>query len=232
MPTSARTAAGVGRGCGSRGPGARRPLLHQPAEHRVGRVLRDALAQRERQVPEVEVARAPAEHRGVERDHERVAAGGLGPPDQALDELVRRRPVQLEPARGVAHRGGALLHRHRRLVGEDHRHAHRRRRAGHGEVGLVVHQLEGARPGRAAAGRAAGGRTARPRSPGCSRRAAPAAPRPTGRRRPGWPAASPRRRRRPRRRSRRGRSAPAWPAPAAVRAAVGTSGWCPNTPAR
>ena len=99
MLTSARTAAGVGRGCGSRGPAARRPLLDEPAEDRVGGVLRDALAERERQVAEVEVAGPPAEHRGVERDDDRVAARRLGPPDQALDQLVGRRPVQLEPAR-------------------------------------------------------------------------------------------------------------------------------------
>ena len=43
--------------------------------------------------------------------------------DEALDELVRRAPVELEPARRVAHRRGDLLHRRRRLVGEDHRDA-------------------------------------------------------------------------------------------------------------
>ena len=88
----------------------------------------------------------PAEHRGVERDHQRVAAGRLGPADQALDQLVGGRPVQLEPARRVAHRGGAVLHRHRRLVGEDHRHAGRRRGPGDREVGLVGAPAPARRP--------------------------------------------------------------------------------------
>ena len=115
-----RRAAAAAPAVAGRGRGA---LLDQPPEHRVGGVLRDALAERERQVAQVEVARPPAQHRRVEGDHERVAAGRLRPADQALDQLVGRRPVQLEPARRVAHRRGALLHRHRRLVGEDHRHA-------------------------------------------------------------------------------------------------------------
>ena len=78
---------GVGAGHGEQRPdgGRRRPrlagrvgrrtagaLLDEPAEHRVARVLRDALAARERQVAEVEVARPPAEHRGVEGDDDRA----------------------------------------------------------------------------------------------------------------------------------------------------------------
>ena len=169
-------------------PAGGRPLLDQPPEHRVGRVLRDALAERERQVAEVEVARPPAEHRGVEGDHERVAAGRLGPADQALDQLVGRRPVQLEPARGVAHRRGALLHRHRRLVGEDHRHARATPRPGPPPGRPRRARAPGRRPGRAAAARAAVVRTARRRCRGGSRPAAPGGRRPTCRTPRGWPA--------------------------------------------
>ena len=100
-----------------------RLLGDDPPEHRVARVLRDPLAAQERQVGEVEVARAPAEHRRVERDHDRLAAARLGARDEALDEVVVGAPVELEPARRVAELARARLHRARRLVGEDHRHA-------------------------------------------------------------------------------------------------------------
>src|SRR3712207_8489853 len=48
----------------SRPPG-RHLLRDQPAEDRVGGVLRDALAQRERQVAQVEVPRAPADRKST-----------------------------------------------------------------------------------------------------------------------------------------------------------------------
>ena len=56
--------------------------------------------------------------------------------------VVRRAPVELEPARAVAERGGALLHRARGLVGEDHRHPRVARGAGDRDVGLAVGELE------------------------------------------------------------------------------------------
>ncbi len=62
--------------------------------------------------------------------------------DQALDQLVGGAPVELEPAQAVAHRLGADLHRHRRLVGEDHRHALGRGGAGRRRVGVAVRHLE------------------------------------------------------------------------------------------
>ena len=137
---SERTAAGVGR------PDRvhRLRLERCAVEHGVARVLRDPLAEREREVREVEVARPPAEHRRVERDDDGVAAAGLRAPDEARDELVRGAPVELEPARPVAHRGGDLLHRPRRLVREDQRHALGRGRLADGDVGVPVRELEDA----------------------------------------------------------------------------------------
>ena len=88
-----------------------RALRHQAAEHRVARVLRDALPAQEGEEGGLEVARAPADDRRVERQHDRLAAARLGARDEALDEVVRRAPVELEPARAVAQHLGALLHR-------------------------------------------------------------------------------------------------------------------------
>ena len=73
------------------------PLLDEPAEDRVGGVLRDALPARERQVAEVEVARPPAEVGRVEGDHDRLAAARLGPSDQARGQVVVAAPVELVP---------------------------------------------------------------------------------------------------------------------------------------
>jgi hypothetical protein len=69
------------------------------------------------------------------------AAAGLCARNEALHELVRGAPVQLEPARGLAHRGRAALHRDRRLVGEDQRDALRGGRAGARQVGVAVRHL-------------------------------------------------------------------------------------------
>ena len=138
--TSVRSACGVGAGCGV--PVADRAGGHQAAEDRVARVLGDALAAQEREEGRLEVARAPADRRRVERQHDRLAAARLGAADEALDELVRGAPVELEPVRAVAERLGALLHRPRRLVGEDHRHAGAARGAGDRDVGLAMGELE------------------------------------------------------------------------------------------
>ena len=68
-PTKWPTAA-----CGSSSGGAAR----RGAEDRVGEVVGDADALQERQVGELQVARAPAQQPGVERDDERRVAGRLG----------------------------------------------------------------------------------------------------------------------------------------------------------
>ena len=130
------------RGRRLRRPVAARPGGHQAAEHRVARVLGDPLAAQEGQEGGLEVARAPAHDRRVERQHDRLAAARLGAADEALDELVRGAPVELEPARAVAQRLRALLHRPRRLVGEDHRHAGGAGGARDRDVGLAVRELE------------------------------------------------------------------------------------------
>ena len=135
-----RSACGVG--CGGRRSAVRRAVRHQPPEHRVARVLGDSLAAQEGEEGGFEVARAPAHGRGVEREHDRLAAARLGAADEALDEVVRGAPVELEPMRAVAERLGALLHRARGLVGEDHRHAGLARGAGDRDVGLAVRELE------------------------------------------------------------------------------------------
>ena len=135
---SVRSAAGVGRPAGRR----RGRLVEQPLEDGIARVLGDPLAAQEREVGEVEVARAPAQHRGVEREDDRLAPAGLGAPDEALDQLVRGAPVELEPARRVAHRRRALLHRNRGLAREDHRHALGSGGARSEEVAAVARQLE------------------------------------------------------------------------------------------
>ena len=67
---------------------------------------------------------------------------GCSTRDEALDQLVRRAPVELEPARGVAHRPRGFLHGSRRLVGEDEGDALGRGRAGDGDVGVAVCHLE------------------------------------------------------------------------------------------
>ena len=51
--------------------------------------------------------RPAAEDRRVERDDERLAPAALGARHEALDELVRGAPVELEPARAVAESSSA-----------------------------------------------------------------------------------------------------------------------------
>ena len=117
-------------------------FLQRLHEHGITRVLGDALPLQERQRAEVEVADPPAEHRRVEREDDRGAAAALCPRDEALDELVRRAPVELEPARGVSHRAGGLLHRAGRLVGEDERDAFGRSGPRHRDVRIAVRHLQ------------------------------------------------------------------------------------------
>ena len=209
-----------------------RLLGDDPPEHRVARVLRDPLAAQERQVGEVEVARAPAEHRRVEREHDRLAAARLGALDEARDEVVLGRPVELEPARRVAELARARLHRARRLVGEDHRHAARRAPRGRPPRRPRRRPSRARRPGTAGTASPAGGRTARRPCRARRRRAASAARSASGRSPRGWRA----RWRRCRRR-RRCRRTPRTASPSCARASswvasVGTRGRRPLTPAR
>jgi hypothetical protein len=126
-------------GTGSRG---RRPLGREPGEHRVRGVLGDPQPAAERQVPEVEVARAPAEHRRVQGDDDRVAPAALRAVQEAVDEVVRGRPVELEPARRRASGRGDRLQWRPGLVAHDHRHPRRGGPAGDREVGVAAHQVE------------------------------------------------------------------------------------------
>jgi len=126
---------------GARQPSAR-ILVEQSLEDGVARVLGDPLAAQEGEVCELEVARAPAEGRGVERDDDRLAPAGLGAADEALDEVVRHAPVELEPAGAVAQQLRDVLHRRRGLIGEDHRDTGRRRSRGDGPLRVAVSQLE------------------------------------------------------------------------------------------
>ena len=64
--------------------------------------------------------------------------------DEARDELVRRAPVELEPARCVAHRTRRFLHRARGLVREDERDALRGGCARDGHVRVAVGHLQDA----------------------------------------------------------------------------------------
>ena len=98
------------------------------AEPRVGGVLRDAEALRERQRTEVEVLRAPAEHGRVERDDQCAGVDRLGPGDQAVDESSSVLQYSCTQRGGVPHRRGAVLHRVAALVRVDVRHADGRRR--------------------------------------------------------------------------------------------------------
>ena len=112
------------------------------AKHRVGQILRQPLPFQERQRGLVEVARAPAEQRRVERHHDRPAAAGFRARHQRAHETVVARPVELEPARCRPHRGRRLLHRHRRLVRKDVADPFGGRRARHREIGLGMHHLQ------------------------------------------------------------------------------------------
>ena len=116
--------------------------LGQPPEDRVARVLRDALGPRERQVAEVEVLGAPAEHVRVEGDDDGVAADLLGPVHEGVDDLVLPAPVELVEPRRLAERAGGVLHRHRALRRDHHRDAEVARGLGDGVLRVLVRHLE------------------------------------------------------------------------------------------
>ena len=121
-------------------------LVEPGHEDGVACVLGDPHAVQERQRGEVEVARAPAEQRRVEREDDGRAAARLRATDERADQVVVGAPVELEPARrpgpdGV-HRGGRRLHRHARLARKHERDAECGGRPRHGEVRLRVRHLQ------------------------------------------------------------------------------------------
>jgi hypothetical protein len=59
------------------GFGGRDALLDQPPKHGITRVLGNTETVRERQIREIEIAWAPAEHVSVERDDECLGPGFL-----------------------------------------------------------------------------------------------------------------------------------------------------------
>ena len=73
--------------------------------------------------------------------HDRLGAGGFGATQQRGVELVGCGPVQLEQPRTFWHRPGDALHRHRGLVRQHIRHAHRGGRPGDGQIGVGVREL-------------------------------------------------------------------------------------------
>ena len=145
---------------------------------------------RERQVGEVEVARAPAEQVRVERHDDRLAAGCLGATQQRRVELVGGRPVQLEQPRAArpsprrpppsGRRPGSTACTARRGMPPP----------GHRDVGVGVRHLH--HPERREQERRGPTATEQARSRGRAprRRAAGAATPASGRTRRGWPPSS------------------------------------------
>ena len=175
-----------------------------------------------RQVRARQVQRRPGLHRGVERHHHGAVAGALGPAHQAGGQLGVARPVELEPARRLAHRRGHLLERHGGHRAQRERHADRRRGPAGGQLGVLVedaldpHGRQQQRRGQLGA-EESGGRGPAPPRPGASgARCA------SGRGPPGWRASCrrfpPRPPRRRKARDRAGRG-PGAPTPRARRAA-------------
>src|SRR5262249_5029682 len=112
------------------------------AEDGVGEELRAALPADEWEVRGAQVARPPAQDERVERDDDGAVAVRLGAPDEALADLTVIGPVELEPARRVAHRLRDLLDRVRGGAREDQRDAGRGGRARDGDLALVVRDRE------------------------------------------------------------------------------------------
>ena len=96
---------------------------HHVDEAGIRGVLVDAHPLRERQRAQVQVLRPPAQHGGVERDHDGRRTALLGALQEAVHQLLVTRPVELVPAgrpgRHLVHRRGSALHRCAGLAGED-----------------------------------------------------------------------------------------------------------------
>ena len=90
---------------------------------------------------EIEVARAPAEQAGVERNDEGGETGGFGAAEEAAGEVAVAAPVELKKTRGVAHGGGDFLDGAGRLATEGEGNFPRSGGAGGGEFALGVVEL-------------------------------------------------------------------------------------------
>ena len=117
--------------------------------------------------------RAPAEHLRVEGDDDRVAAARLGAREEARDQLVRGAPVELEPARRVAHRLGARPPSAVRPGSRRSSARPRRRRPSRPRRRPRCVRARARRSARSGTASAAGGRRARPTGRGRRRRAGP-----------------------------------------------------------
>ena len=91
-----------------------------------------------REVGGAEIARAPAGHPGVERHHDRLEAGPLGPPHKARRQIAIGWGVELEESRRRFELGGDSLERIDGQGRGDHRHASQRRGAGGCEIAMAV----------------------------------------------------------------------------------------------
>ena len=91
-----------------------------------------------REVGGREIAWAPATHPGVERHHDRLETGPLGPPHEARRQLAIGGGVELEEARRRFELGGDRLERIDRQGRGDHRHAGQRGGACGREIAMAV----------------------------------------------------------------------------------------------
>ena len=113
-------------------------LLERGAEDRVAEVVGDALAFEERQVGVLQIARAPAEHPRVERDHDRFIAGVAGAGDEARAPGRDPWASTADTSGSPADRVGDVLDRVRRGGAEDERQPMRGGRATDGELAVGV----------------------------------------------------------------------------------------------
>jgi hypothetical protein len=90
----------------------------------------------------LEIACAPAEQRGIDRQHDRLAATCLRTAQKAHHHIVVGAPIQLKPASFLAHHRSACFHRDGCLAGKDHRYAFGCRRPRNSQVCCAMRQFE------------------------------------------------------------------------------------------
>jgi hypothetical protein len=83
----------------------------QRAERGVAEVVRQPVAVHKRQIGAAQIARTPRQHVSVHRHHDCAVARRLRTAHETRRDLVIAAPVELEPARRVAHRFRNLLNR-------------------------------------------------------------------------------------------------------------------------
>ena len=108
------------------------------SKDRIGQVVRDPIAVQERQEAVLQVPGPPSELEGVHGQHDRAVAGGLGPLHERAAYLPIAGPVELEPARHLARRGGHGLHGVGGNRAQDERHAGRPGSGGNAELAIGV----------------------------------------------------------------------------------------------